>query len=189
MVDGAALLMAFIHGFRSIGAWSDERGTNLLDTGAHFYETYETKDGKFVSLGSIEPQFYAELIEKAGLAGEKLPAQMDRAGWDGMKERFTALFRTKTRDEWCRIMEGTDICFAPVLTIGEAYEHPHNVARETFVEVAGVKQPAPAPRFSRTPGAVRRPPPHAGQHTDAGLAAWGFSREEIAKLREQKAIA
>ena len=188
MVDGAALLMAFIHGFYSLGGWG-ERGTNLLDTGAHFYEAYETKDGKHVSIGSIEPQFYAELVKRAGLAGEELPAQMDRSQWPAMKERFAAIFRTKTRDEWCRLMEGTDVCFAPVLTIPEAYAHPHNVARETFVEVGGVKQPGPAPRFSRTPCEVARPPPAAGEHTDEALREWGFSREEIAELRDAKAVA
>jgi alpha-methylacyl-CoA racemase len=189
MVDGAALLMTLIHGLRHVGLWRDERGTNLLDTGSHFYDTYETADGKYVSIGSIEPQFYAELLRLAGLDGEPLPAQMNRAQWGAMKARLTEVFRTKTRDEWCKIMEGSDVCFAPVLTMGEAYEHPHNVARETFVEVAGRKQPAPAPRFSRTPGAVRRPPPHAGQHTDEALADWGFSPEEISKLRTTGALA
>jgi len=188
MVDGAALLMAFIHGFYSLGGWG-ERGTNLLDTGAHFYEAYETKDGKHVSIGSIEPQFYAELVKLSGLEGEKLPAQMDRAQWPAMKERLAAIFKTKTRDEWCRIMEGTDVCFAPILTISEAYQHPHNVARGTFVDVAGIKQPGPAPRFSRTQGKVVRPPPAAGEHTDEALGEWGFSREEIRKLRDVKAVA
>jgi len=188
MVDGAALLMAFIHGFYALGGWG-ERGTNLLDTGAHFYEAYETKDGKHVSIGSIEPQFYAELVKLAGLEGEKLPAQMDRTQWPAMKERLAKIFKTKTRDEWCQIMEGTDVCFAPILTIPEAYEHPHNRARNTFVTVAGVKQPGPAPRFSRTQGTVVRPPPAAGEHTDEALAEWGFSREEIRKLRDAKAVA
>jgi len=188
MVDGAALLMAFIHGFYSLGGWG-ERGTNLLDTGAHFYEAYETRDGKHISVGSIEPQFYAELVKLAGLEGEKLPAQMDRTQWPAMKQRLAKIFATKTRDEWCRIMEGTDVCFAPILTIPEAYVHPHNVERETFVEVDGVKQPGPAPRFSRTPCEVARPPPAAGEHTDEALGEWGFSSEEIGKLREAKAIA
>jgi alpha-methylacyl-CoA racemase len=189
MVDGAAALMAMFFTMGAAGVFKDERGTNLLDGGAHFYDTYETADGKYVSIGSIEPQFYAELLRLAGLDGEPLPAQMNRAQWGAMKARLTEVFRTKTRDEWCKIMEGSDVCFAPVLTMGEAYEHPHNVARETFVEVAGRKQPAPAPRFSRTPGAVRRPPPHAGQHTDEALADWGFSPEEISKLRTTGALA
>ena len=188
MVDGAATLMAFIHGFYAGGGWG-ERGTNLLDTGAHFYDTYETKDAKYISLGSIEPQFYAELLQLTGLDKETLPHQMDRASWRPMKQRLTALFKTKTRDEWCAIMEGSDVCFAPVLTIPEAYEHPHNVARGSFVEVAGVKQPGPAPRFSRTPGEIKRPPPHPGQHTQEALLAWGVSAEDVAKLRNAKAIA
>jgi alpha-methylacyl-CoA racemase len=188
MVDGAATLMAFIHGFYAGGGWG-ERGTNLLDTGAHFYDTYETKDGKYVSIGSIEPQFYAELLEKTGLDKEKLPPQMDRSQWRPMKERLTALFKTKTRDEWCALMEGSDVCFAPVLTIPEAYKHPHNIARKTFVDVAGVTQPGPSPRFSRTPGEIKRPPPHPGQHTRDTLLDWGFSAEQVQKLRDAKAIA
>jgi alpha-methylacyl-CoA racemase len=189
MVDGAALLMTFIHGFRSIGAWSDEAGTNLLDTGAHFYDVYETSDGKYISLGSIEPQFYAELVRLSGLEGQELPNQMDKEQWPAMKERLTALFLTRTRDEWCQLMEGTDVCFAPVLNIGEAYDHPHNQARDTFVDVAGVKQPGPAPRFSRTPPQISGPPCYAGQHTDSALREWGFSDEDLSKLRDAKAIA
>jgi len=188
MVDGAATLMAFIHGFYAGGGWG-ERGTNLLDTGAHFYDTYETKDAKYISLGSIEPQFYAELLELTGLDKESLPQQMDRSQWRAMKQRLTALFKTKTRAEWCALMEGSDVCFAPVLTIPEAYEHPHNIARGTFVEVAGVKQPGPSPRFSRTPGEIKRPPPHPGQHTAEALADWGISAEAVSKLRNTKAIA
>ena len=188
MVDGAATLMAFIHGFYASGGWG-ERGTNLLDTGAHFYDTYETKDAKYVSIGSIEPQFYAELLQLTGLDKETLPNQMDRSQWRPMKQRLTALFKTKTRDEWCALMEGSDVCFAPVLTIPEAYKHPHNIARKTFVDVAGVTQPGPSPRFSRTPGEIKRPPPHPGQHTAEALADWGIPREDVAKLRNAKAIA
>jgi len=188
MVDGAATLMAFIHGFYASGGWG-ERGTNLLDTGAHFYDTYETKDGKYVSLGSIEPQFYAELLEKTGLDKETLPNQMDRTQWRAMKQRLTALFKTKTRDEWCALMEGSDVCFAPVLTIPEAYKHPHNIARKTFVEVGGVTQPGPSPRFSRTPGEIKRPPPHPGQLGDEALREWGIASEDVAKLRNAKALA
>jgi alpha-methylacyl-CoA racemase len=187
MVDGAATLMAFFHGYHARGGWG-VRGTNLLDTGAHFYDTYETKDAKYISLGSIEPQFYQKLLELTGLDKETLPHQMDRAGWRPMKQRLTALFKTKTRDEWCALMEGSDVCFAPVLTIPEAYEHPHNVARRSFVEVGGVKQPGPAPRFSRTPGEIERPPPHPGQHTQEALLAWGVSAEDVARLRGAKAI-
>jgi alpha-methylacyl-CoA racemase len=189
MVDGAALLMTLMHGMRAMGFWSDERGENLLDTGAHFYEVYETKDGKYVSVGSIEPQFYAELLKHTGLEGEDLPRQMDRSQWSALKERLAAIFRTKTRDEWCAIMEGSDVCFAPVLDMGEAPKHPHNRHRGTFVEVAGVTQPGPAPRFSRTPGEISRPPCWAGQHSQEALADWGFAAEEIERLRQAKAIA
>jgi len=189
MVDGSAALMAIFFGARAAGWWHDERGTNMLDTGAHFYDVYETRDGKYVSIGSIEPQFYRELLEKTGLAGEELPHQMDRSQWPALKERLAAIFKSKTRDEWCEIMEGSDICFAPVLDMGEAPQHPHNRARRTFIEVAGTIQPRPAPRFSRTQSGVRRPPPHAGQHTDEALREWGFSGEELRKLREAKAIA
>jgi alpha-methylacyl-CoA racemase len=190
MVDGAAVLMTFIHGLKAMGFWTEERGTNLLDTGAHFYEVYETADGRHVSIGSIEGQFYAELLKHTGLEAEaeQLPWQMDRTKWPELKEKVAAIFKTKTRDEWCSIMEGTDVCFAPVLSMSEAPSHPHNVHRQTFVEVAGVTQPAPAPRFSRTPGAVSRPPAHAGQHTDEALADWGFAESEIAKLRETGAV-
>ncbi len=189
MVDGAATLMAMMHGFRAMGVWSDERGTNLLDTGAHFYDVFETRDGEYVSIGSIEPQFYAELLRLSGLEGEELPRQMDRKAWAPLAKRLTEIFKSKTRDEWCEIMEGTDVCFAPVLSMGEAYEHPHNVARGTFVEVAGKLQPGPAPRFSRTPAEISRPPSHAGQYTDEALAEWGFSAEDITRLRENKAVA
>jgi alpha-methylacyl-CoA racemase len=188
MVDGAAVLMTMIHAMRDSGFWNDERGSNLLDTGAHFYDTYETADGRYVSIGSIEPQFYAELLEKTGIAGEELPRQMDRNQWPAMKERLADLFKTRTRDEWCEIMEGSDVCFAPVLTMAETPSHPHIAARDTFVEVAGKTQPAPAPRFSRTPAAVPRPPAHAGQHTDEALGEWGFAPEELRKLREAGAI-
>jgi alpha-methylacyl-CoA racemase len=189
MTDGSASLMTIFYGLKQIGFWKDERGVNMLDTGAHFYDVYETKDGKHVSIGSIEPQFYALLLQHTGLAGETLPAQFDRDQWPAMKAKVAAIIRTKTRDEWCAVMENTDVCFAPVLSMSEAPAHPHNVARGTFTEVKGVVQPAPAPRFSRTPGAIQRPPAHPGQHTDEALADWGFSRDEIARLREQKAIA
>jgi alpha-methylacyl-CoA racemase len=189
MVDGSAVLTTMFHAFRAMGIWEDERGTNLLDTGAHFYDVYETADGKYVSVGSIEHQFYAELLKYTGLEGEDLPSQMDKAQWPALKERLAAIFKAKTRDEWCEIMEGTDVCFAPVLSLAEAPEHPHNVHRGTFTELNGVMQPAPAPRFSRTTPEVQRPPAHAGQHTDEVLAEWGLDAERIAKLREAGAVA
>ncbi len=188
MVDGAAVLMAMFWGMRGLAGRSGERGTTLLDSGAHFYDVYETSDGKYVSVGSIEPQFYAELLERAGLRGEDLPHQMDRENWPEMKERLASIFKQKTRDQWCEVMEGTDVCFAPVLSLDEAPLHPHNRHRRTFIEVAGAQQPAPAPRFSRTPTEVARPPAHAGQHTDEVLSDWGFTGSQIQALREAKAI-
>jgi alpha-methylacyl-CoA racemase len=188
MIDGASLLTTMVYAFRSIGAWNDERGTNLLDTGAHFYDVYECADGGYISLGSIEPQFYAEMCEKLGIPIDEMP-QGDKDRWPELKERIAGVVRTKTRDEWCSIMDGSDVCFAPVLAIGEAQDHPHHVAREAFVDVAGVVQPAPAPRFSRTPGAISRPPSNPGQHTDEVLGAWGFAADDIAKLKATGAVA
>lgn len=158
MVDGAALLMSMIWGFRAMGRWADQRGVNLLDTGAHFYDTYETSDGRHVSIGSIEPQFYAELRRLAGLEDDKrFDAQLDPRAWPDLKSALAEVFRTRTLAEWCDLMEGTDVCFAPVLSMAEAPSHPHNVARGTFVEVDGVTQPAPAPRYSRTKNAAPSP--------------------------------
>ncbi|MFZ4584828.1 MAG: CaiB/BaiF CoA transferase family protein [Acidimicrobiia bacterium] len=191
MVDGSATLMTMIWGLSQIGAWSDAFGTNVLDTGAPFYDTYETKDGKFVSIGSLEPQFYAELLARTGLDQEELPAQMDAGGWPQWRDRLTELFRTKTRDEWDALLAGSDACYAPVLTMSEAKEHPHMQARGTFVEDGkGVWQPAPAPRFSKTPGAIQRGAPSAiGEHTDEALADWGFAAADVARLRDAGAIA
>jgi alpha-methylacyl-CoA racemase len=188
MVDGSAILMSMMWGLRAIGFWDEAMGVNVLDTGAPFYDTYETKDGKFVSLGSLEPQFYAELVNRLGLADAGLPAQMDRAGWPELRERFTALFKTKTRDEWSAILEHSDACFAPVLTMSEAVEHPHIKARGTVINRAGVDQPAPAPRFSRTAAEVQRDAPWPGQHTDEALRDWGFADDAIAKLRDAGAL-
>lgn len=189
MVDGAALLMTMFHGFRQGGIWKDARGTNMLDTGASFYDVYECRDGGYVSIGSIEPQFYALLVKLAGLEGEALPHQMDQGRWPEMKERFRTVFLAKTRDEWCAIMEGSDVCFAPVLSMGEAPNHPHNRARGTFVTADGYVQPAPAPRFSRTAPGIQGPAATPGQHTDAALADWGLAADAIAGLRSRGAIA
>jgi alpha-methylacyl-CoA racemase len=192
MVDGAALLSSMMWGFRADGHWG-ERGTNLLDTGAWYYEVYETSDGGFVSFGSLEPQFYAEMLRITGLADDvdgrgPVPSPADKATWPAMKERMAAVIRTRTRDEWCALLEGTDACFAPVLTLDEVASYPHLAERNTFIEVAGVTQPAPAPRFSRTPAMVSGPPTHPGQHTDEALADWGFAKDEIAELRERGAV-
>ena len=154
MTDGASVIHAMQWGFRGNGMWEDTRGVNMLDTAAHFYDTYETADGKWISIGSIEPQFYALLREKAGLSDPAFDAQMDKSQWPALKAKLTDLFRTKSRDEWCAIMEATDICFAPVLSMADALKHPHNVERGTFVRVDGIDQPAPAPRFLGTPAPV-----------------------------------
>jgi alpha-methylacyl-CoA racemase len=188
MTDGAASLMAMFYGMKAGGMWSERREANLLDGGAHFYGAYECADGAWVSVGAIEPQFYALLVEKAGISDPEFQRQMNPAHWPSLKQKLTALFKTKTRAEWCELMEGTDICFAPVLNMDEAPKHPHNVARETFVEVAGVTQPAPAPRFSATPGAIQGPPPRIGGHTRSALADWGFSEEDIAGLAAAGAL-
>ena len=191
MVDGAAALAAMIYGAHAAGRWRDARSSNLLDGAAPFYDSYETRDGKYIAVGAIEPQFYAELVERVGLAetGEALPGQNDRAAWPELKARLARLFRSKTRDEWCRILEGSDACFAPVLTLAEAPRHPQNRHRGTFVEFAGVLQPAPAPRFERTPAAIAGPPARVGEHSEVALADWGFSAAEIRALGEAGAIA
>ncbi len=188
MTDGSAALMAIIYGLKAMGIWEAERGTNMLDGGAHFYDAYECADGKWISIGSIEPQFYALLLEKAGIDDPEFQDQMDREKWPDLKVKTIELFKTKSRDEWCEIMEGSDVCFAPILDLSEAPEHPHNKARNTFIEIDGVIQPAPAPRFSRTPNANPAPPPAAGQHTDEVLMSWGFSQEEISDLKAKQAI-
>ena len=189
MVDGAASLMTLIYGMHGLGVWNNERGDNILDTGAHYYDVYETRDGKYVSIGAIEAKFYEELLRLSGLKGEQLPHQQDRNSWPAMKERLKTLFRTKTRDEWCKIMEGSDVCFAPVLSMDEAPRHPHNLHRGTFVEQGGVTQPGPAPRFSRTPSAIQRPPATPGEHTEAALRDWGFADADLERLRKCGAIA
>ena len=188
MVDGAAALMTMTYTLRSAGIWQDARGTNLLDTGAHFYEVYETSDGGYLGVGAIEPQFYAELVRLLGLGDEDLSTQMDRTTWPAMKERFAAIFATRTRAEWEEVFAGSDACVAPVLSATEAPDHPHNRARGTFTEVAGVVQPAPAPRFLSTPGEIRRPPPNPGQYGDEALTDWGLSADDVAGLRESGAI-
>jgi alpha-methylacyl-CoA racemase len=175
MVDGSAILMSMFWGFKNIGLHDENaRGTNMLDTGAHFYDVYKCSDGKFVSIGSIEPQFYAQLLQLTGLASDaEFANQQDRTIWPKLKQRLTDVFATKSQAQWCQIMEGTDVCFAPVLTMSEAAKHPHNVARHTFIEVDGVVQPAPAPRFSRTNATVSHGPVAAGENTREVLQSWG----------------
>jgi alpha-methylacyl-CoA racemase len=190
MVDGSAVLMSMFWAMRSIGVFDEtQRGTNLLDTGAHFYDVYQCADGEYVSIGSIEPQFYAELLRLTGLTDDpQFAKQMDRSEWPHLKQRLTELFAMKSRDDWCALMEGTDVCFAPVLTMSEAALHPHNVERRTFVEIAGTTQPAPAPRFSRTSGEIAMPPAHAGQHSVEVLRDWGFDTARIDALIASRAV-
>ena len=187
MVDGAASLMAMTYSFMGAGLWQEERGTNILDTGAHFYEVYETADAKFVAVGAIEKKFYEELLRGMGLEGSELPPQMDRTQWAAMKVRFAEIFMTKTRDEWTAIFEDVDACVTPVLSPTEAAAHRHNVARQTFTTEPTL-QPNPAPRFSKTPGAIRSTPTAAGAGTRAGLTRWGVSADEVATLETKGAF-
>jgi alpha-methylacyl-CoA racemase len=189
MVEGSASLMMMMYGALASGAWTEQRGHNRTDGGAHYYHVYETKDGEYVSVGSIEPQFYALLLTHTGLEGEDLPPQTDRTHWPEMQQRLARIFKTKTRAEWTAIMEQTDICFAPVLRMSEAFSHPHNVHRQSFVEVAGIPQPAPAPRFAGTPTQVQLPPARSGEHTREILRDWGFPADEIAALHRSGAVA
>lgn len=188
MIDGSAALMAMMYGFRASGYWADERGSNMVDGGAHFYDTYETSDGKYVSIGSIEPQFYALLLKHTGIDDPDFQNQHDQSKWPAFKARLTEIFKTKTRDEWCGIMEGTDVCFAPVLSLDEAKDHPQCRTRNTFIELDGVLQPAPAPRFSRTTPDTPRPPPPIGGDTEAVLSDFGFGTDDIAALKAAGAI-
>jgi alpha-methylacyl-CoA racemase len=188
MVDGAALLTTQFHELLAAGLWREQRGGNLLDGGAPFYAVYETADGRHLAVGALEPQFYAELLRRLGLDGGDLPDQLDRDGWPLLRERLAALFRTRTLEEWCDLLAGTDACVAPVLGLGEAPAHPHNRARGTFVDVGGVVQPAPAPRFSRTPCDPPTPAARPGEHTDQALTDWGVPPEKVARLRAAGAV-
>ncbi len=188
MVDGSATLMAMFHAFAANGGHLPVRGTNLLDTGAHFYDAYECSDGLYISIGSIEPQFYGELRRLAGMQDAYWDTQMDRTKWPEQKERIAEIFLQKSRDEWCALMEHSDVCFAPVLTLLEAPLHPHNVARKTFTQLGGITQPSPAPRFSRTTAEIQGPAAHPGQDTESMLASSGFSASEIADLKASGAV-
>ena len=188
MVDGTATLTGMFFSMQQTGMWNDERGTNMLDTGSHYYDTYETSDGKWISLGSMEPQFYAELLEKTGVDPALFTPQHDASKWDACRAELERVFKTKTRDQWCEIMEGTDVCFAPVLSLAEAPYHPHMEARNTFIDVDGIKQPAPAPRFSRTPGEVSHGTHPPGVDSVEVLSNWGFSAERIAALQTDGVI-
>jgi alpha-methylacyl-CoA racemase len=183
MIDGASLLATMFAGLIAEGRWKEQRDANILDGGAPWYDAYETRDGKYVAIGAIESRFYEELLARLGLAGQGLPAQHDRARWPELRARFAAAFRSRTREEWCKVFEGSDACFAPVLSFGEARRHPHNRARAGFVSLGGIEQPAPAPRFSRTQVGVSRTPPARGAGGLAALGAWGFGEKDIAELQ------
>jgi len=188
MIDGVANLMTMFYGFKQMGIWQTERGVNFIDSGSHFYDVYETSDGKYVTVAAVEKRFYAELLERLGLAAETLPKQNDPKGWDGLRARFATIFKQKTRDEWCVVFEGSDACFAPVLDMDECVTHPHNAARGVFQTFDGLVTPSPAPRFSRTPSTLRTGPTEPGADTDRALGDWGFSSAQIAALKAAKTI-
>lgn len=186
MVDGSASLMTMFYGLKAMGSWTEERGENILDTGAPFYDVYETSDGKYVAIGAIEPKFYKELLERVGIDDSLAQSQFDRSSWQVAKEKLTSIFKRKTRDEWCELLEGTDACFAPVLSMEEAPKHPHNVYRKAFLEIEGIIQPAPAPRFSRTKPEVKMPPtPPRRDLTEQALRDWGIEEERILELLQK----
>lgn len=188
MTDGTASLLSPFFGLMAMNMWTTDRQANKLDGGAHYYGSYECSDGKYISIGSIEPQFYALLLEKCGISDDAFLKQQDQESWPALREKLAQLFLSKTQGEWCTIMEGTDICFAPVLDLGEAPMHPHNVARETYVDFEGVTQPAPAPRFSRTQSNIQSAAALAGEHSEDILSDWGFDSDEIEQLRTTNAI-
>ena len=188
MSEGAASLMAMFYGRHAAGHWRDERGVNVLDTGSPWYDSYETADGKHVAIGAIEGRFYAELLQRLGLDAARLPGQFEIARWPELRAAFAAAFKRKTRDAWCRELEGTDVCFAPVLSLAEAPAHAHNQARGAFVDIDGVTQPAPAPRFSRTPGSIARGAPQRGEGGAQALADWGYDAAQIAAFRAAGAL-
>lgn len=188
MTDGTASLLSPFYGLMAMNMWTTDRFSNRLDGGAYYYGSYECSDGKYISIGSLEPQFYALLLEKAEITDPEFNDQLDEEAWPAKREKLTQLFKAKTRQQWCDIMEGTDVCFAPVLNLAEAPDHPHNKARNTFVEVDGVVQPAPAPRFSRTQGEIQGPAAKAGEHSEEVLRDWGYTEEEIAELKAANAL-
>ncbi|MEA2868603.1 MAG: alpha-methylacyl-CoA racemase [Bradyrhizobium sp.] len=188
MVDGAAYLSTAIHGMKALGLWQEERGTNILDSGAPWYDTYATSDGKYIAIGPVEQRFFQELLSRLQIDAATFPEQFDRARWPEMRERLAEIFKSKTRDQWCEVMTGSDACFAPVLTLGEAPLHPHNRARDTFIDIAGVIQPAPAPRFSRSKTTIPHAPPVIGANADEVLNGWGFAPQDITALRKSGAF-
>jgi len=188
MADGAASLMAMFYGLSAAGLWREERGTNLLDGGAHFHHVYRTQDDRYLVVGAIEPRFHATLLRELGIAQDEIPDPMDPSAWPGYVDRLETAFATRTLDEWVERLEGSEACCSPVLSLSEAPQHPHHRARGTFVEVEGITQPAPAPRFARTPAAVRNPPPERGQDTQTVLRELGFSSQEVEGLLERHVV-
>lgn len=179
MIDGVALLMSMMYGAKSAGKWNNERGTNRLDGGAPFYSVYECADGKYISIGSLEPQFYALLLEKCGIDDHSFQDRLNVFKWPELKGKFAAIFKSKSRSEWCNLMEGTDVCFAPVLDMDEAPHHPHNQARKTFIEIDSVIHPAPVPRFSRTAPEIQGPPVTPGAFLPETMLGWGLTKDDI----------
>ncbi len=188
IIDGVSSLMTMQYALKQMGSWPNERGSNLLDGGAPFYAVYETKDGRYISIAPVEKRFYDDLLARIGLSAASLPKQNDPRGWEQIRGRFAEIFKSRTRAEWCETLEGTDACFAPVLTMDECRAHPHTVERQMFVEVDGVFNPMPAPRFSRTASHLDRPPPQIGADTDQALLDWGLSAERIRSLKDAQAI-
>ena len=184
MTDGTASLLSGFYGMMAMGMWTTDRYKNRLDGGAFYYGSYECADGKHISLGSLEPQFYALLLEKCGIEDESFDEQLDQEAWPLKRQKMEAIFKTKTRNQWCEILEGTDVCFAPVLDLEEAPDHPHNKERETFVNFEGITQPAPAPRFSRTQGTIQSSANLTGENSEEILEKWGFTNDQISDLRE-----
>jgi alpha-methylacyl-CoA racemase len=185
ITDGSALMTSLLYGLHQAGLWSDRRQDNFLDSAAPWYDCYECADGKYISVGALEPAFYRELLDRCGLTDEySSQGQFDKSSWAAMRIRMARLFRSRTQNEWCELLEGTEACFAPVLSFSEAAQHPHNKARGTFIERDGVTQPAPAPRFSMTPGTIGGKPPVAGENTDQVLRTFGYDESEIDRLRE-----
>ena len=188
MTDGTASLLSGFYGMMAMGMWTTDRCKNRLDGGAFYYGSYECADGKHISLGSLEPQFYALLLEKCGIEDESFGEQLDQEAWPLKRQKMEAIFKTKTRNQWCEILEGTDVCFAPVLDLKEAPDHPHNKERKTFINFEGITQPAPAPRFSRTQGTIQSSANLTGENSEEILEKWGFTSDQISNLRENCVI-
>jgi alpha-methylacyl-CoA racemase len=189
MVDGVASMLTYFYGLQAAGVWNEERGTNILDGGSHFAHPYRTKDDQYIVIAALEGRFYQELLDKLEIDDPELrDEQMKRKRWPEFQQKLEKVFITKTREEWCEILDGTDTCFSPVLSLDEATQHPHAIERDTYIKVNGITQPAPAPRFNRTQSQIQSPPPSPGKDTAETLGIWGFNESEIKKLKENKVI-